>query len=124
METITETLSNGNTINYKIVNGTAYHIDTNDTIVNILENARNSPNITRLRLAYGDTSTGRDWGETTGINGYVGRSTGPIKIPLIISKINSLGGIALLDHCIIKIERKYNDRRKYKEIYRHKNYHK
>lgn len=98
---IIEKLQNGNEITYRIVNGTAYHKQTPQKIVDILENARNKD--LRVRLFYGCTNTGIDWKEELDIIGYIGRSTGRIKIPLLIKNSRSLGGGAILDHCIVKI---------------------
>lgn len=119
MKTVIEHLSNGNDIKYKIVNNTAYHFDTEDTIVDILEKAREEPK-TRLRFYYGDVKTGRDWGDIHDQVGYIGRSTGEIKIPLIIYNTRSYGGGALLDDCIVKIETSRGKR----VLYEHPNYHK
>lgn len=62
MDTVTETLPNGNVVQYKIRNGTAYHEDTPEEVVRILESARQSGRGILLRFCYGDTKTGRDWG--------------------------------------------------------------
>jgi hypothetical protein len=120
----TETLPNGNTINYKIRNGTAYHEETPENIIRILESARQSNRSTRLRFCFGDTADGRDWGEVHDTTGYIGRSTGSIKIPLLIATANSSGGGGLLDHCIVRIERKERGEKYYTEVYRHPQYHK
>lgn len=106
METVTEKLSNGNEITYKIYNGTAYHVDTPIEVINTLETARASRirgHQYRLRLFLGDPETGRDWGEEYDVIGYIGRSMGPIKIPLLVYSRRSYGGPGLLDHRIVKI---------------------
>ena len=87
-------------IKYKTYKGTAYHIDTPDEIVSLLHTARE--NNTRLKVYYGDTKTGRYWGDVE--VGYIGRSTGSIKIPLSIYNARSMGGGALLDDCIVQID--------------------
>jgi hypothetical protein len=120
---VTDFLLNGNKIKYKIKNGTAYHFDTPDEIVTILEEARQSNRSIRLRFCFGDVETGRDWGETYDTTGYIGRSTGTIKIPLLLKKITSLVGGGLLDHCIVRIEKK-NNGGSYREVYLHPKYHK
>ena len=112
--TVTEKLSNGNTIEYKVINGTAYHNSTPQTIINILENARLTHK--RIRIFYGDVETGKDWKEEYDTIGFIGRSTGNIKIPLLIKTERSFGGGALLDHCIVKIT---VDK---KTVYQHNNY--
>jgi hypothetical protein len=112
----------GDKINYKTINGTAYHTSTPDVVVNIIEAARGSLRNTRLRFCYGSVETGKDWGEIHDTTGYIGRSTGSIKIPLLIPRSNSIGGPGLLDHCIVKIEQKDRDG-SYREVYRHPKYH-
>lgn len=86
---------------YNIVNGTAYHAETKQIIIDVLERARQ--NRIRLKIYYGDTVTGRSWLEEYDIYGTIGRSTGDYKIPLLIHNSRSIGGGALLDHCIVKI---------------------
>jgi len=83
------------------VNGTCYHKDTPEKIINILESSRSWGE--RIRLFYGDTKTGKCWNEENDVVGTIGRSTGQIKVPLLIAKTTSTGGGAILDHCIIKI---------------------
>ena len=57
---------------------------------------------TRLCIHYGDVVTGKAWGDIE--TGRIGRSGGSIKIPLVIHNRRAMGGGALLDHCIVKIE--------------------
>jgi hypothetical protein len=102
---------------YKVVNGTSYHTDTHDEVVNVLENAM--ANHIRIRVYYGDAKTGRDWDESYDVTGYVGRSTGKVKVPLLVYNSRSLGGTAILDHCIVKIVRTAGK----SLLYQHPNYH-
>jgi len=95
-------------------NGTCYHEKTPDNIVGILERARISGN--RIRVFYGDTITGRCWMDEFDTIGRVGRSTGDIKIPLLIKNRRSLAGGALLDDCIVKIVSGYST------LYQHHNF--
>lgn len=111
-------LTNGNIIHYKIVNGIAYHEETNEIIVNVLEHVRHSRE--RIIVDYGDVKTGKSWGDSYDITGYIGRSTGTIKIPLLVYNRRSYGGGALLDHCIIKISLSKGK----KVLYQHPNYNK
>ena len=91
----------GHTIKYTLTDdGTAYHAETSPELVNVLENARKWR--TRVRLILGDPKTGEKWGDVE--TGYIGRSGGRIKVPLVICNANSLGGGALLDHCIVAVE--------------------
>lgn len=89
---------------YKTINGTSYDARTPDEVVAILENARQ--NRTRLHVSLGETEgpeAGNDWLEENMVHGFIGRSTGSIKIPLLIHNRRSLGGSGLLDHCIVRI---------------------
>tara|TARA_R110000765_G_C18497394_1_gene554916 strand:+ start:19 stop:330 length:312 start_codon:yes stop_codon:yes gene_type:complete len=88
--------------NYKEVNGTFYDVKTIEKVVKVLEDCR--LNETRIVLDYGDIETGRTWGDVYDITGRVGRSTGNVKIPLLIHNIRSMGGPSILDHCIIGIK--------------------
>jgi len=108
---------NGMNSEFKIVNGTAYHMETPDQVINVLEESRNSNRDQRIRLFYGDSKTGKDWHEEHDIMGYIGRSTGSIKIPLLINNRNSYGGGAVLDHCIVKITKDKTT------LYQHPKYH-
>jgi hypothetical protein len=90
--------------NYKVINGTSYDARTSDEVIRVLEQAR--LNRTRLHVSLGHTdgdSVGLDWLEEFESHGYIGRSMGPIKVPLLIANSSSLGGGALLDHCIVRI---------------------
>lgn len=88
---------------YKITpSGTAYHIETPDDLVKIMEQLRE--NNTRVTFDFGDTVTGESWEEEFDITGRIGRSTGRIKIPLLIKTSRSWGGGAILDHCILSIK--------------------
>lgn len=117
MENITIQMPAGNTIVYKIVNGTAYHVQTPDEVINILERCRQ--NKTRIKIYLGNTETGEDWRETFDTTGTIGRSMGKIQVPILLHNSRSMGGGALLDHCIIKISES-NGRRK---LYEHPKYH-
>lgn len=87
---------------YKVTEGgTAYNINTPDHLVQILERLRE--NQTRVTVDYGDVNTGKSWDEVHDITGRIGRSTGRIKIPLLVYNCRSYGGGALLDGCILSI---------------------
>ena len=115
-----EHLPNGNTIHYKVTpDGTAYHVDTPDRLVDILEGLRRRRS--RVRVYLGDRKTGRDWEESSDVFGIIGRSTGRIKIPILVNNVRSLGGGALLDDCIVKLE--YANRKDGGVIWQHPKYH-
>jgi hypothetical protein len=92
--------------NYKVVNDTHYDARTPDEVIRILENARQGRY--RLHISLGETDNdegkiGRDWLEENMSYGYIGRSTGTQKIPLLVHNSRSFGGPGLLDHCIVRI---------------------
>ena len=104
MRIVNEELKNGRILQYQeLESGTCYHLDTPEDVIKRLEDAR--INRYRLRLFFGDTKAGRDWGEENDTMGRVGRSTGRIKVPLLLRTRRSSGGGAILDHCIVKIMR-------------------
>ena len=107
---------------YKIVNGTSNHTDTPDEVVRVLESARKSR--TRLHISLGETDNsrgklGRDWLEEFDTHGYVARSMGPVKVPLLLANRRSIGGGAILDHGIVRIRQSAGGR----VLYQHPNYH-
>jgi hypothetical protein len=58
----------------------------------------------RLRVWYGDGKTGESWFEDFNTTGYIGRSCGDFKVPLIISNSRSRGGSALSVGSIIRVD--------------------
>jgi hypothetical protein len=107
---------NGKVIHYRNVGGMFYRVATPDAVVRALEEVRSAD--VRVRLYYGDRKTGRDWLEEHHVEGYIGCSTGPLKVPLLIYNRRSAGGFALLDHCIVKIKRTTGS-----DLYQHPKYH-
>ena len=67
----------------------------------------------------GDTDTGWDWLEEFETHGYVGRSIGPVKVPLLVANRRSLGGGAILTHCVVRIRTSSGGR----VLYQHPQYH-
>jgi hypothetical protein len=102
---------------YNVVNGTSYHAETPAAVIEVLERARQ--NRTRLHVSYGDRTSGLDWLEEFDAHGYVARSIGPIKVPLLVANRRSLGGGAILDHCIVRIRASAGGR----VLYQHPAYH-
>jgi hypothetical protein len=85
---------------YKVVNGTYYNPTTPDEVIKILEDSR--INHKRIHIHYGNTITKQAWGDS--VKCRIGRSTGEVAIPLAIKTKRSIGGEAILDACIVKIE--------------------
>lgn len=90
---------------------TTYKDETPREVRTVLENARATGD--RLRIWYGDTATGRAWQEENDVLGKIGRSCGRIRVPLLIHNRNSMGGHAILDHCIVRIDRTSDGRTLY-----------
>lgn len=93
---------------YQIVNGTHYDVRTPDSVIKVLENARQTRQRLHISLGYTEHDTwvdkvGRDWLEEYMSHGYIGRSTGKEPIPLLVHNSRSMGGQALLDYCIVRI---------------------
>ena len=117
MKEVTIDHGNGHSTTYKIMDsGTAFHIDTPNQVCEILDSAMQSRQ--RLKVYYGDKKTGRDWHEEHDTTGRIGRSTGNVKIPLIIHNSRSYGGPGLLDHCIVKVK----DMKTKTVLYQHEKY--
>jgi hypothetical protein len=91
--------------------GTYFHHDTPSAVATALENARLLGK--RIRIWLGDSVTGKSWLEEYDVTGTVGRSMGPIKIPLLMPSPHSRGGGAISDHSIVRL---MVDGR---EVYRH-----
>ena len=105
---------------YQTINGTFYDTRTPGEVIRVLENAR--LNHTRLHISLGETAdpnVGFDWLEEFESYGYIGRSMGPVKVPLLIANTRSLGGGVILDHCIVRIRTSSGGQ----VIYQHPNYH-
>lgn len=103
---------------YQVIDGTYYHRDAPAAVIQVLEQARKTR--TRIRLHYGDTESGQDWLDEFDVEGRIGRSMGPVKVPILLAKSTSSGGPALLEHCIVKIRRTGKDGR---TLYRHPKHH-
>ena len=94
---------------YKVCDGTYYHRDTDDRVIEILEMYRarrlhpKTNHLARLIITYGDPRTCKPF-EDKPERGTIGRSTGTVPIPLLIKTKRSFGGAALLTDCIIKIQ--------------------
>jgi hypothetical protein len=100
----------------QIVNGTTYTDETPQAVVDILERYRGS-RTARLAIEYGDRETGQWW---SGVEtGYVSRSTGSVKIPILVHNSRSMGGPGILDSCIVRI---YLARGR-QVLWEHPNYH-
>lgn len=86
---------------------TPYKFDdrTPEAVRVILTNLNEARPRPRVRLFLGDTKTGTVWLEEYDVIGTIGKSTGTQPAPLLINNARSMGGGAILDHCILKIIR-------------------
>jgi len=100
---------------HQLDNGTCYSVLTPVGVVEEMEKYRDRS--TRIRVFYGDQETGRCWMEENDTMGTIGRSTGKIKVPLLIKTRRSFGGEAILDSAIVKITVNH------RVVYEHPNYH-
>ena len=112
------TADDGKETLYLRYEGVYYHSDTPPEVVKALHEARVHRKLIRIYL--GDTVTGRDWLEENDVQGYVGNSVGPLKVPLLLATRNSAGGDAILDHCIVKIKQGVQNPQ---VVYQHPTYH-
>ncbi len=86
---------------YIEMNGTSYDEQTDPACMKVLEAAR--INRTRIKIDFGNVEACVSWNEAGDTAGYVGRSTGTIKIPILVHNERSLGGGEILTACILSI---------------------
>lgn len=73
---------------------------TDDRVKMVLEQCRCSRD--KIRLILGNTETGMTWFDEHAVVGSIGRSTGKMKVPLLIEDGDNAGG-AILCACILAI---------------------
>lgn len=106
----------------RVASGTCYNARTPARVREILESyASQAGRGTRLALHYGDVETGEDWLDEFDMEGYIGRTAGPLVAPILVANARSSGGGAILDHCIVRI--RFANRATGGDLYRHPNYH-
>ena len=105
---------------YKVSeSGTYYSNETPDGVIRVLESLRGTSQ--RVKIYLGDRETGRDWMEEDSKIGKIGRSSGQIKIPILLSNVQSTGGGSILDDCIVKIVTSPSS--SVRVLYQHPRYH-
>jgi len=105
-----------------VVNGTTYDDRTDKMVIDILEHVRR--NKIWVILHYGFThhegkSTGKDWNEENDVTGTINRSSGRVKVPLIICRDNSSVASPISTDCIVRIRTVIAG----VELYKHPAYH-
>lgn len=123
MKTLTINHNKSNSTTYQLIAEDhdlpiAYHADTKQEIIQVLERCRQ--NNIRIRIFYGDVATGKDWQDIHLNKGYIGLSRGnEARFPILLYNARSMGGCSLLDHCIVKIMESKGSR----VLYQAPNYH-
>lgn len=84
-------------------------------VIRLLEQYRRSRHPVRIFL--GDSETGRDWMEENDVVGTIGRSSGSMKVPLLVPQGEDGGG-AILTACVLRII----DATTLKQVYAHSKY--
>lgn len=108
MRTLTIDHKNGHSTTYQLIEDgndlpIAYHVETPQNLINVLERARK--NRQRIKLYLGDPKTGKDWHEEHETVGYIGLSRGTeARYPILVYNERSYGGGSLMDNCIVKIK--------------------
>lgn len=97
---------------YKTIDGFYFDEKTDGNVIKEILKAYNGKY--RIRIWYGDEK--KSWNEESDIIGNIGRSTGEIKIPLLIKSSRSYGGFRILDSCIVRIDVNYGDCKKTRYI--------
>lgn len=96
---------------------TLYPVGTPSMVFAVLEDVSRSE--TRVKLAYGDPITGRDWQEEFETTGYVTR-TGGAHVVLLVHNTRSMGGGPIYSDSIVRIAL---TRKGGRVFYQHPNYH-
>lgn len=82
--------------------GFYFHNNTPAPVASLLASLNQSRQ--RVRLFLGDIETGVAWNEEYDIIGTIGASTGPCRSALLIKTARSMGGCAILTHCVVGIQ--------------------
>lgn len=103
---------------YIIVDGTAFEKLTNDKVIHKLNRLIHKD--TRIKIVLGDPFTGKSWNETHDTTGYVRRSSGKLKVPILLYNKRSYGGGAILTANILQIS--FANKNNGSRIYKHPRY--
>ena len=113
---VEENISNGNTIYYVEREGLYFEVgifirrenkletydNVNEALMSLIVRAWKYK--FRIRVFYGDIHTGRSWNEEYDVMGTIGRTTGSIKVPILLRRKDSYYGGALLLSSVIRVD--------------------
>lgn len=81
--------------------GMFFDVGTDASLAGVLETVREKK--IRIKLDLGDPKTGKSWNETWGVTGYVGRTTGRIKSPILVFNKRAMGGGLILTKNVLAV---------------------
>ena len=84
---------------YKVLDNTYFHLDTPDNLCALICELISKRS--KVKIFLGDPKTGENWNEEHDTIGTIGKSTGRIKIPLLVP--SAYGGTALMTDNIVEI---------------------
>lgn len=96
MNTLTIEHGNGNLTTYQLIQDgnnlpIAYHVETSAKVIEVMERARK--NKERVKIHFGDVTTGKDWNEENDTIGIIGLSRGKnARFPILLHNARSNGG--------------------------------
>jgi hypothetical protein len=96
---VTKNLKSGELYTNKVLAGVFFDQEFDDEVIRKLSSVSSSA---RIRLFFGDTETGYDWGEESSTMGYVGHTTGDHKAPILVATDRSMCG-GIISSSIVKI---------------------
>jgi hypothetical protein len=96
----------------RLASRTYFDPGTDPAAATALERCRRDD--TQVRLMLGDTATGESWLDEFHVVGRIGRSTGSLKVPLLVES-GDIGGVAILTACLLAVV----DWRTGRFLYRH-----
>ncbi len=96
----------------KLTQQTYFDPGTDPKAARVLETCRRDGR--KLRLILGDTATGQSWLDEHDVVGHIGRSTGTLKVPLLVEP-GADGGVAILTNCLLRLI----DWNTSRDLYRH-----
>ncbi|MTJ94010.1 MAG: hypothetical protein F8N36_14305 [Desulfovibrio sp.] len=96
---------------------TWFEPDTPVAVQRVLERVRNSK--AKIRIYFGDPTTGKVWIEGTDVIGFVGRSTGTLKTPQLLDSLDPRRRTDIPTLNIVRIQ----DVKTGSDLYRHPGFH-